>query len=336
MTLAVQFVFDPATTDIFDADALANLTLTAANDLSPGAALGRIYGLEGTQTRISGVELVDDAGGAFLITGDFLRIGTLTPLPGDHVITLRVTDSLGTVLEQSVTITVPDTVPVIPGSAEDDAQTSSATHAVYLSSAGNDTITADFSRQQEIRYSGDRADYLIELVSPAVSGGGYGDPVTPEVWQVTDLRAGGPDGVDMVIGTGPRFGFADGELTAAMLAGQDRLTVDGLLLDRHVMLEENTAIGTVLGHVGMTGTDSFEITSYEVRAVTRGFDLQIRNDLFALAADGTLSLTGAINSEEFGNFGIFVTYMDGGVLRSEVLHVDVGDLRSPRPRPRLS
>lgn len=317
--------FDDAHTSAADFQPLTAITIDPNLRAVTGEPIGRIDGLDPEDGRLTSVELLDDAGGAFLLTGDVLRFGTRMPLPGDHEITVRVTDAQGESLTQTVTVHVPAWANVVadPTAGNDDITTPGTTNSVVVAGAGDDTIHA--SSSDVVMFSGAREDYMILEIPGGGGYGGYGS-ATPATWVVTDLRAGGPDGVDMVLTDNPHFSFLDGTFDRDMLQGAGILTIDGKILETELVVEENTATGTVLGHLGLSNGGTVQVTEVEVRAV-QGLTLVIRNDLVQVAADGTITLTGALDHEEYDLISVHVTYDDNGTARNQT--IDLRTLDAP-------
>lgn len=333
MIAAMQLIFDSATTQIYDPTDLKDFAVLPEQGLQSGQILGRLQATDLQNHYFDGVTMTPAPG--FVLENGMLRVAAQLPLPGEHQLTFSFTDAGGVVTEQTIMVTIPEWSFAIPNpSADGDAVESSGIPTVFVAGPGDDTITADFTFDV-VQYSGNRADYLIELVSAGGGGGyggygSYGGTETPETWRVTDLRPGGPDGVDLVIGTGPRLSFADMTVNGEILAGADQLTVDGRLMDRDIALAENTAIGTVIGQLGLTsGEGTITLVDYEIRAITPFLTLDIRPDLFSISETGEITVSGIVDFEEYVAIGIHVTYLDDGVLRSDNVRVDPFDVPEP-------
>ncbi len=272
-------------------------------------------------------ELIDDADGRFFLSGDGLRLTEGAVLDtnaagGSYSVVVRMTDAAGQSVDTTILIGVSDTdtIFVSPEGSDgpDDLAGAPGLSTLFAATPGDDVYDLGFGGA--VFYAGNRSDYAVSF-TPA-SGGGYGgyggygsgDP-TPAQLQIADTRAGGPDGVDLIIN--PNYViFADGGYTVSELTtnGATGLTFDGRKLDLDGYIAENIPVGTVVGTLGMRGLPGEvpTVTSFAVFAYygPGAFDFDRIDDLFSMDASGNLVTNAAIDYERYKQFFVSVSYVD--------------------------
>jgi Ca2+-binding RTX toxin-like protein len=317
--------------------------VTVIESMGAGMRVGVLGALDPEGDRRLTFALVDDAGGRFFIEGRNLRVtegAVLDAGDASYAVTVRVTDSTGLSLDRLLVIGLTDDAGQAVRSDGTDGDDNQAAEIdgleIFLASPGADTIvTSDAS--DIVAFSGRRADYEV-IVTPGESGGyggygGYGGG-TPDRTIVRDLRPGGPDGEDLLIGNFSELRFADGDYRRDEIgnAGATGLLLDGRLLDQDVYLAENVPAVTVIGQLGLRSRPAGTlpvITTFEVLAFhnTPTFIFpDTRNDLFSVDAQGRIVTTGAIDFEQYDSFGLRVFYEDDlGNPAFQAIDVEVDD-----------
>ena len=306
--------------------ATVNATLNEASQ--SGLLIGRLSASDTDADESFVFTLTNDAGGAVFLDGNQLRLteGALLDASQPNLtVTVRAEDSTGNRITRTLVLAVSDeaTYSVIRGgSGADDLASVTAGRQYLLGGAGDDTITAD--SQDVVVLSGRRSDYEITVTTTGggdpYGGDGYGgggDPLQHQI-TLTDLRAGGPDGTDLVLDAGT-FRFADGDYSLAELNTPlgTGLALDGRVLDEAKYLVENAAIGFEVGQLSIQGLGGAPVvTTLEVLGYSGGAifpdTLTGAANPFAIAADGTISVTGAVNYEDYESFTLRVFYQDAG------------------------
>ncbi len=292
--------------------------------------------------------LLDDADGRFFLDGAFLRISESAVLDpggaGEYTVTVRVTDASGLTLDRDIVIGIaPDpalsiTVLPDPTAGNDTLGSAGVGRTYFLAGPGDDELTVGSS--DVVVFSGARESYLVEEIDDGSGGyggyGGYGGG-TPTL-RITDLRAGGPDGVDLILGDAFGFRFADGDYARGELLGETAagLLLDGRRLDVDAFLSENLATGTVVGQLSVRNRpagEGFTVTGIQVLAFINGGTFGAndrRDDLFEVDATGQLVVAGLIDFEFYDQISITIDYVDGaGNAGRDTISVRVDDTLDP-------
>ena len=329
-----------STPDLVTLDGLPIGTAEPTLTISEAGETGRRVGTFFSEIEGVSVELLEDAGGRFFLSGADLRVasGVLDADEGSYTLSLAVTDAAGAVTVQSLTIGIADDPShvIAQTTAGDDTVAGYDGGFYAYASGGNDVFDAT-TGDLTLVLSGNREDYDFDFIEGNAGGyGGYGDgEATPDQLYITDLREGAPDGADLVLTdvnrTVSQFIFADGRFSSyyAQNGGSQGLTLDGRALDIAGYLPEELPVGTVLGQIGLHGTSELpQITSVQLRAFYGPDydDYVIRTGLVSVAADGTITLTGRVSYEDYQRLELQVGYVDElGYIRNDTLKVLVDD-----------
>lgn len=306
--------------------------------------------LVGILTGGASYTLLDDAGGLFFLDGDQLRrseSGVLSDVDQPSVtLTFQVDDGAGNLSTVSAVIAVSASVShdVVPGTAGNDELFTDSGRQYFTPGAGDDTIEADSS--DVIVLSGARSDYEI-VVTPGVIDDGYGGgPAVPTTITLHDLRAGGPDGDDLILTpSSVSFVFADGDYSMDQLeaTGETGLELDGRVLEQSKYLAEDIAVGTELGQLSLRGLNGAlpVITTFEVLAFSDSrplaIDLTGTRSPFEVTESGMLRVIKPLDFENFQSYGLRVFYEDANgnqgfqVLRLTMLDVEDAPVLASAP-----
>ncbi len=276
-------------------------------------------------------QLLDDAGGRFALNGNLIEVaGALDfETASSHQITVRVTDLSGRSLEETFTIGVTDVAESLVGTPVADTLTGGGGDDVIiglggddlldggddtdtlLGGDGNDTLTGGAGDDQLFGdagtdtavFSGNQADYLVTAL---------GD----DAYQVSDQRAGAPDGTDTLTGI-ENLAFADGTISLVANAAPTDIALS------HNTIAENSAAGTPVGALSTTDPDTGDTFTYQL--------LDDASGRFAL--DGNLlEVAGALDFEAASSHQITVRVTDsGGLTRDETFTIGVTDVAESSP-----
>ena len=290
----------------------------------------RAGGLIGVLTGADSYQLIDDAGGAVFLDGNQLRLTEGAVLDDAGMPILRVTLlAIGPLGPQEVTAVIEvltgDVHEVLRGTPDGETlEPANPGRDFILPGGGDDTIQADGS--DIIVLTGQRSDYQIDTVfiegeaGGGYGGGGYGDGYggTYET-TITDLRAGAPDGIDLVkFGTLVTLRFSDGDYVegdASLATTTAALTLDGRVLEEHKFIPENAAPGEI-GQLGLRGQPGALpiLTQVEVLAFIPGQTFPEEMDLdsspFAIDEFGVLSLKEPLDAEAVELYSLRIFYTD--------------------------
>lgn len=288
---------------------------------------GLLIGLLGASDTDAGetfvFTLTNDAGGTVFLDGNQLRLaeGALLDVSQPNLtVTVRAEDSTGNQITRTLVLAISNdaSYSVIRGGSSADALSSpSSGREYFLGGAGDDTITAN--SQDVVVLSGLRSDYQItvqEIGGDPYGGDGYGGgPLQHEI-TLTDLRAGGPDGTDLVLDAGI-FRFADGDYSLGQLSSTTGtgLALDGRVLEMSKYLVENAATGSEVGQLSIRGLNEAPvITTLEVLAFAAGQifpdTLTGADNPFAIDANGVMTVTGLVDHEAYESFALRIFYQD--------------------------
>ncbi len=311
--------------------------------LSSGSLIGLLGAIDPDAGDTASFELIDDADGLFFLSGKQLRrseSGVLDPNVGSYMVRVRVTDSAGLTYETDIVLSATAITNVVRTDdtlGNDTLDFEDFSQDYIIANGGDDAITTDGS--DIIVFSGSRADYDI-VFTPGDGGGGYGGyggygSGDPDSITITDLRPGGPDGTDIIIGT-TSFLFDDGRYnvdSSGEVTPNDVLGLDGRQLSFDAVVRESGAIGQVLGRLTATGFDpalGVTVLSVEVlSAPNQPFFNQLDDtgsDYLTIDAQGRLVTTAPLDWETYQSHSVRVTFLDpNGVEHTESLFVQVTD-----------
>ncbi|MGV8832674.1 MAG: M10 family metallopeptidase C-terminal domain-containing protein [Devosia sp.] len=319
--------------------------VTIAEDALGGLRIGTLGAIDADANDSFTFTLLNDAGGRFFISGDQLRVseGALLDAANDgsYTVRIRITDSTGLISTKNLIIGLEDvgTHEVSTQGTVGDDTVSYDGARYYHSSGGNDTYEMD--GQGVVVFSGRREDYAISVTTTSGGGyGGYGYGGGPDIKEVTltDLRAGGPDGTDLIIApSGIQFADGNYQVDELTQAGPTGLLLDGHHLSIDAYYDEELPLGTVLGQLSMRNRPHGEvpvITSIE----TLGFPntefytpptyFTGDDSLVTVDALGRLVVNGNISFESFSQLGVRVFYTDAdGNAGFDVLSLQIDDVR---------
>jgi len=281
--------------------------------------------------------LLDDAGGRFFVAGHELRVsaGAVLDFENDssYAVTVRVVDSDNNAFEQTISIGLSDDVfhDVTHGTSDGDDITNSASGQQFIvPGAGDDTV---HSSGDIVVFSGARADYDITVQEVGGGGGyGYGPPPVTHI-HVTDLRPGGPDGADLVIGPS-QLRFADGDYRRDQLTGEGPTGVllDGRHLEIDAYIPEDAAVGTSIGTLGgrdITPGDTFTYVITGILAQPAGQIFLDSVTTFALDGDQLIT-TEALDFEHYTQYLIHIDVTDAlGHTTADTISVTVDGVNEP-------
>jgi serralysin len=195
----------------------------------------------------------------------------------------------------------------LEGRAGNDTLDGGADNDILIGGAGNDDLTGGSGTDVAV-FSGARADYGVEILD-------NGDI------RLTDLRAGGPDGIDTVR-SAETIAFLDGTLTQATLTNRAPV-IGGGGASASFLIPENTATITTV-----TASDPDAGTSL-VYSISGGADAA---KFLIDAATGALSFIGAPDFEDpadadhDNSYIVQVRASDGSLFGDQTIVVNVGNV----------
>lgn len=152
---------------------------------------------------------------------------------------------------------------------------------------------------------------------------------------MVDLRAGGPDGADLILNPA-RVIFADGLYRMdSFEQGRPVLELDGRHLEFDALVAENQPVGHVVGQLSVRGFDTaagFTVNAMSVLSFRNSsfLDTEVSNGLFSVDAQGRLLALMPLDFETFNLHFVTITFTDpSGNVGTDSIRVDVTNGTDP-------
>ncbi|MEW9617774.1 cadherin domain-containing protein [Shinella sp. S4-D37] len=268
--------------------------------------------------------LVDDAGGKFVIDGKDIKVaGALTA--DEYTVRVKVTDSIGNIFEKDLTITVADpaeppvnTAPVITSNGGGDT----ATISIVENTTAVTTVVATDADAGDTRTYSIQGGVDAGLFQINATTGVLSFKTAPDFEVPTDT--GGNNVYDVVVRVTDQGSLTDDQTIAVTVTNAANEPPKDLKLSKS-SIEENVAIGTVVGILSAADPEGVPLTYTLVDDAGGKFDIVTEN------GETRLIVTGSLDYETATSHQVKVKVSDGLVETEQTFSISVVDVANEQP-----